>query len=242
MSEPKDGRRHVLVCEDSRTYAEGLRRALEQGGDIEVVGVFERAEDAIAAIPQLHPDLVTMDIELPGISGLQAVEQIMGSHPVPILVLSAHVGSRSENAAAALAAGALDAVHKQALDLTEPEGSSGAALRHRVKILSRVRVIRHPRARSDPSPHRPSADVLLRSLAHSAGRHSVAVVLTGMGRDGGEGIEAVRAAGGLTIAQDEQTSTVFGMPRVAVEKGAELVLPLDRIADELARLRAHSLP
>ncbi len=63
-----------------------------------------------------------------------------------------------------------------------------------------------------------------------------------MGRDGGEGIEAVRAAGGLTIAQDEQTSTVFGMPRVAVEKGAELVLPLDRIADELARLRAHSLP
>jgi len=347
LSEPKDGRRHVLVCEDSRTYAEGLRRALEQGGDIEVVGVFERAEDAIAAIPQLHPDLVTMDIELPGISGLQAVEQIMGSHPVPILVLSAHVGSRSENAAAALAAGALDAVHKQALDLTEPEGSSGAALRHRVKILSRVRVIRHPRARlaahlpaaegtrtaaaigicastggphalstvlqslpgsfpvpilvvqhitsgfteglvrwlasavelpirsaenrvrlapgvwvapegahlvlrpsgrlelerkSDPSPHRPSADVLLRSLAHSAGRHSVAVVLTGMGRDGGEGIEAVRAAGGLTIAQDEQTSTVFGMPRVAVEKGAELVLPLDRIADELARLRAHSLP
>ncbi len=180
MSEPKDGRRHVLVCEDSRTYAEGLRRALEQGGDIEVVGVFERAEDAIAAIPQLHPDLVTMDIELPGISGLQAVEQIMGSHPVPILVLSAHVGSRSENAAAALAAGALDAVHKQALDLTEPEGSSGAALRHRVKILSRVRVIRHPRARL--AAHLPAAEgtrtaAAIGICASTGGPHALSTVL-----------------------------------------------------------------
>jgi two-component system, chemotaxis family, protein-glutamate methylesterase/glutaminase len=336
------GRRRVLICEDSRTYAEALRRALEHAGEIEVVGVFPTAEEAIAALPQLRPHLVTMDLELPGMSGLEAVERIMGMTPVPMLVLSAHVGPRSGSAAAALAAGALDALHKEALDLRQPDGESAAALRRRVKILCGVRVIRHPRARlaahlhdgvrqtraasvigicastggphalatilqalpatfaipimvvqhitpgfteglvrwladsiplpvrmaehgvklepgvwiapeevdlvlersdrlalahSDgPALHRPSADALLTSLAESAERNAVAVVLTGMGRDGGVGVQAVRAAGGLTIAQDEQTSTVFGMPKAAFESGAELVLPLHEIAGQLMQL------
>jgi two-component system chemotaxis response regulator CheB len=337
-------RRQVLVCEDSSTYAKALRGALEHGGEVEVVGVFATAEEAIAALPDLRPHLVTMDLELPGMSGLEAVEQIMGVHPIPILVLSAHVGPRSDRAAAALAAGALDAVHKESLDLRNPEGDAAAALRRRVKILSGIRVIRHPRAalarhlhrepvggertaavigicastggphalttilralpdafpipilvvqhitpgfteglvrwlaESIPLPvrtaedgaelapgvwvapegadlvleeervvldssteaaiHRPSADMLLASLADSFGRHAVAVVLTGMGRDGAAGVEAVRKAGGLTIAQDEETSAVFGMPKAALERGAELVLPLDQIARRLLRLRS----
>jgi two-component system chemotaxis response regulator CheB len=343
----KDGQRHVLVCEDSRTYAEALTRALEHDGEIEVVGVYETAEQAIEALPRVQPDLVTMDLELPGISGLDAVEQIMSSHPVPILVLSAYVGPKSENAAAALAAGALDAVPKDDLDLGTPEGGSAAALRRRVKLLSTVRVIRHPRGRltppkpieagatrtasvigicastggpqalatilrtlpasfpvpivivqhithgfteglikwlgttvplpvraaesgtrlepgitvapegahlllsprgqlvldrsSRPGLHRPSADVLFESLAAAAGKHAVAVVLTGMGRDGGEGVAAVRGAGGLTIAQDAETSVVFGMPKAAAERGAELVLPLHEIAGRLSQLRHHPL-
>lgn len=342
MSTEEGARRQVLVCEDSPTYAEALRRALEFGGDIEVVGVCATAEEAIAALPRTKPQLVTMDLELPGMSGLEAVERIMGSSPVPILVLSAHVGPRSENAAAALAAGALDAVHKEALDLREPGSESAAALRRRVKILCGVRVIRHPRARlaahlhqapavtrsasvigicastggphalatilqalpasfaipilivqhitpgfteglvrwleesiplsvrmaeqgadlapgvwiapeaadlvldkagrlaldssGEPALHRPSADALLKSLAATAGRNAVGVVLTGMGRDGGAGVEAIRAAGGLTIAQDEQTSTVFGMPKAALEGGADLVLPLPDIAGQLLQL------
>jgi two-component system chemotaxis response regulator CheB len=336
------GRRRVLICEDSQTYAEALRSALEHGGEIDVVGVFPRAEEAIAAIAAVKPDLVTMDLELPGMSGLEAVEQIMGRTPVPILVLSAHVGPRSDSAVAALAAGALDAVHKEGIDLRDAAGPEAAALRRRVKILSGVRVIRHPRARlagklhdqaeseraasaigicastggphalvtilqelpaafampilvvqhmtagfteglvhwladciplpvrmaqdgvaaetgvwvapegvdlrlahtgrltldstTPPGLHRPSADALLESLAGSVGRHAVAVVLTGMGRDGSTGVTAVRGAGGLTIAQDEQTSIVFGMPKAAVERGAELVLPLDEIAGHLMRL------
>jgi two-component system chemotaxis response regulator CheB len=59
-----------------------------------------------------------------------------------------------------------------------------------------------------------------------------------MGRDGAAGVEAVRKAGGLTIAQDEETSAVFGMPKAALERGAELVLPLDQIARRLLRLRS----
>jgi len=343
----KNGRRHVLVCEDSSTYAEALTRALEHDGEIEVVGVYGRAEEAIAALPTLHPDLVTMDLELPGISGLEAVERIMASSPVPILVLSAHVGPESANVAAALAAGALEALHKETLQLSEPGGQSAAGLRRRVKLLSGVRVIRHPRSKialpprrsadgartasvigicastggpnalatvlramprsfpvpilvvqhisagftdglirwldgvvplpvrraeegAEPAPgvwvapegahlvlhpsgrlgldrshgkgvHRPSADILLTSLAESAGPDAVAVVLTGMGRDGSEGVAAVRRAGGLTIAQDAETSVVFGMPKAAAERGAEHVLSIDEVAPFLLRLRRAPL-
>jgi len=335
--------RRVLICDDSPTYAQGLRRVLEEDDEIEVVGVFPTAEEAIAALRRLTPDLVTMDLELPGMSGLEAVEQIMATDPTPILVLSAHVGPRSANAAAALAAGALDAMHKESIDLRDPAGADAAALRRRVQVLSGVRVIRHPRGRlagrlddtapaeraasvigvcastggpqalaailqtlpetfaipilvvqhiaagfteglvrwlgdsiplpvraaehgmrpstgvwvapegadlllgptgvlvlddsTAPGPHRPSADALLTSLAANAGRDAVAVVLTGMGRDGAAGVQAVRATGGLTIAQDEATSTVFGMPRAAIEGGAELVLSLNGIARHLRRLR-----
>ena len=112
----------MLVCEDSRVYATALRRMLEYDGDITVVAVCGTAEEAIAALPSVEPDLVTMDIELPGLDGLEAVEQIMTSWPLPILVISAHVGAGSDKAAAALAVGALDAVPKDDLDLRDPAG------------------------------------------------------------------------------------------------------------------------
>ncbi|MCY2932767.1 MAG: chemotaxis response regulator protein-glutamate methylesterase [Planctomycetota bacterium] len=82
--------------------------------------------------------------------------------------------------------------------------------------------------------HKPSVDVLFRSVAQAAGPHSAAALLTGMGDDGAEGLLEIRQAGGLTIAQDEATSTVFGMPREAIKRGAaKLILPLDRIASAL---------
>ena len=137
----------VVICEDSRTYAAALRRTLEHGGEIDVVGSFTTAEAAIAALPKLRPDLVTMDLELPGMGGLEAVEEIMSAGPLPILVLSSHVGTKTQNAAAALAAGALDAIAKDDLDLLNATGAAASALRRRVGLLSRARVIRHPRAR-----------------------------------------------------------------------------------------------
>jgi two-component system chemotaxis response regulator CheB len=91
----------------------------------------------------------------------------------------------------------------------------------------------------DPLRHscRPSVDVLFESVARDYGRAAVAVLLTGMGRDGAAGLLAVRRAGGMTIAQDEATSVVYGMPREAVALGAaEKVLPLNAIGPTLGGL------
>lgn len=81
---------------------------------------------------------------------------------------------------------------------------------------------------------RPSVDVMFQSVAGTAGRNAVGVILTGMGRDGAEGLLSMREAGAATIAQDESTSVVFGMPRAAIEVGAaQRVAPLDRIPREI---------
>jgi two-component system, chemotaxis family, protein-glutamate methylesterase/glutaminase len=351
----------VLICEDSRTYAIALRRMLEYDGAATVAGVCATAEEAMAAIPRIHPDLVTMDIELPGLDGLTAVEEIMSSWPMPILVLSTHVGLGTGKATAALAAGALDALAKEDLDLHDPGSPAGAAFRHRIKVLGSAHVIRHPRARFSSRPaattfatansvpsqrlarrqprpasvvgicastggpqvvlrllnalpadypipvlvvqhiaagftdgmaswldrsvqvpvgvardgmpvapgawlapegahlvisdgrlrldrdtiagrHRPSGDMLLRSIAEVAGRTGVAVVLSGMGSDGAAGAALVRERGGLAIAQDEASSAVFGMPKAAIDHGVDLVLSPGEIASCLTGLRLEPLP
>jgi two-component system chemotaxis response regulator CheB len=95
------------------------------------------------------------------------------------------------------------------------------------------------KAAADRHGHRPSVDALFESVA---GRPGVAAaLLTGMGADGAEGLHRIRTGGGLTIAQNEATCVVYGMPRVAVERGAaELVLPLERIAAALMeRIGSH---
>ena len=87
--------------------------------------------------------------------------------------------------------------------------------------------------------HRPSVDVLFDSCAAQAGKNITAAILTGMGDDGARGMKRMREAGAKTIAQDEATCVVFGMPREAIERGgAEQILPLNRIAGELVRLAA----
>lgn len=83
---------------------------------------------------------------------------------------------------------------------------------------------------------KPSCDLLLRSVAQSFGARAIGVVLTGMGRDGAKGLKEIRNAGGHTVAQNEATSVVFGMPGEAVKLGAaEVVLPLDEIGEQLER-------
>lgn len=89
--------------------------------------------------------------------------------------------------------------------------------------------------------HRPSIDITFKSVAHHYGPSSIGILLTGMGADGAEGLLDIHRAGGITIAQDEATSLVFGMPKRAIERGAaRCVLPLDRMAEALVRLTAGS--
>lgn len=84
--------------------------------------------------------------------------------------------------------------------------------------------------------HHPSIDVMLESVARTMGDHSIGVLLTGMGSDGAHGMLAVKQAGGITIAQDEETSVVWGMPRVAVElNAANFILPLNKIPEKLLK-------
>lgn len=86
------------------------------------------------------------------------------------------------------------------------------------------------------SRHRPSVDVLFRSVAQAAGPNAVGVIMTGMGADGAEGLLEMKRAGAVTIAQDEATSVVFGMPKEAIERGAvDHVLPLGRIPQGVLR-------
>jgi len=105
--------------------------------------------------------------------------------------------------------------------------------RHLVLSEGRLRLTQAPERHSC----RPSVDCLFESVASDCGRAAVACLLTGMGRDGAAGLLAVRRAGGATIAQDETTSVIYGMPREAVLLGAaERVLPLSAIGPTLAAL------
>ncbi len=338
----------VLMCEDSRVYAAALTRTLEYDADLAVVAVCTTATEAIAALPRLKPDIVTMDLDLPGMDGLKAVEEIMSAWPLPVLVLSGHIGDSGGNAAAAaLAAGALDAIAKDDLDLRDPASVAGAAFRRRVKLLSRARVIRHLRAglkvgpaargpghrssvigvcastggpqilarllqalpadypipllivqhigtgfteglaswlnqtarlpvaiatdgaRAGPGAwiapngahlkltasgellldrrtivgrHRPSGDALFESIAAAAGKAGVAIVLSGMGADGAAGAVSVRDRGGLAIAQDKESSAVYGMPKAALDLGISVVMSPGQIAAALLALSREPLP
>ena len=82
--------------------------------------------------------------------------------------------------------------------------------------------------------HRPSADVLMTSAAEAYGRRVVGVVLTGMGSDGTEGLRVIRAAGGRTLAESEETCVIYGMPKAAIDAGVvHRVIPLERVAGEI---------
>jgi two-component system chemotaxis response regulator CheB len=335
----------VLVVEDSATVRSVLVDVLSSDPGIEVVGSAGDGKEGIELCERLRPDLVTMDMMLPIMSGLAATEYIMAYCPTPILVVSASF-ERGEvfKTFDALAAGAVDVLEKPRGD--EPEGVWEARFLATVKIVARIPVITHPRRRlegrsavlradggtrtggpgpvpdlialgastggpsalvcvlsrlateirvpvllvlhigepfgvafaewldgqtgwsvgyarngqaldevagrvamappghhlvvrgdrlwlsGEPERHscRPSVDVLFESVARERGSRSVACLLTGMGRDGASGLAAVRRAGGRTIAQDEATSVVYGMPREAALLGAaEQILPLDDI-------------
>jgi two-component system, chemotaxis family, protein-glutamate methylesterase/glutaminase len=338
-------RRRVLVVEDSVTIRRRLVEVLEASQDFEVVGEASDGSQAIELCVQHRPDVVTMDMMLPGITGLGATEHIMAHCPTPILVVSSSF-NRGElfRTYDALAAGAVDVIEKPTGE--EAPGVWEQAFLSALRIVARVRVITHPRARlggrrgavgsmrpldgrapaliavgastggpgallellgglpkdltlpvlvvlhlgapfagpfaewlsqgigrdvryavggerlsaltgrvvlAPPDRHlvvrertlelsnaaerhscRPSVDELFESLVPEA-PSVAACLLTGMGKDGALGLLALRRGGALTVAQDEASSIVYGMPREAALLGAaSRVLPLSQIAGALA--------
>jgi two-component system, chemotaxis family, protein-glutamate methylesterase/glutaminase len=142
MSERRRPRR-VVICDDSKAYATALTRFLDSDEEMEVVGVAASGEQAICEVQRLKPDLLTLDMQIPGIDGLGVVKALMASHPLPIVILSAHAPKGSQRAVEALAAGALDVVSKDSVRLDQLDDVWARAMRSRLRRFASVRLA-HP--------------------------------------------------------------------------------------------------
>lgn len=138
----------VVVVDDSAVQRRFVRAAVEADPDFLVVGEARNGKEAVALVAQLRPSAVLMDLDLPFMSGIEAIERIMAASPTPILVYSAHVGGEeSANALEALAAGAVDVLAKPGPEDTASLEEYAQQLRQKLKVAARIRVITHPRGR-----------------------------------------------------------------------------------------------
>jgi two-component system chemotaxis response regulator CheB len=332
----------VLVVDDSALMRKLIPAILARDSSIEVVGTAMDGAFALKKIEELQPDVVTLDLEMPRMDGMETLRLIMRRAPLPVILFSTHSKEGGYATLKALAMGAVDflakpkdaaaghlddiadqliakiKVAKRAVGRKLPPAVVGEELRPQKKanratlpprrviaigistggpnalqfvlsqipadFLSTILVVQHmpegftemfakrldeccalevqearsgdlllagrvlicpgnrhmmvrrmPRGDmvilSDSVPvngHRPSADVLFHSVAQEFGLTAVGILMTGMGDDGAEGLGALKAAGGMTVAQSEDTCVVSGMPRAAIVKGyANKIIPLD---------------
>jgi len=138
----------IVVVDDSRVQRRFARAAVEADPDFVVVGEARNGKEAVALVGRLRPAAVLMDLDMPLMGGLEAIERIMASSPTPIVVYSAHVeGEDSANALEALAAGAVDVLAKPGPDDKGSLDAYAEQLRRRLKMAARIRVITHPRGK-----------------------------------------------------------------------------------------------
>jgi two-component system chemotaxis response regulator CheB len=345
----------VLIVDDSRMIRDVLTHILEDQPDIEVVGAAADAYEARDMVRDLKPDVITLDVEMPKMSGLEFLDKLMRARPIPVLMISSFTERGSETTFRALELGAVDFVTKPKLNEQTPD-DYGAVIAEKIRAAKSAR-LKVPR-RADPNDtvtmpavvekrpvprgvktserliavgastggteaireflvgmptdcpgivivqhmpenftrmfaerlnglckinvkeaehndpilpghayiapggkhlwvkrdegqllaklsteppmnlHRPSVDFLFLSAAKFVGADAIGIIMTGMGRDGAAGMLEMKKAGAWTIAQDEATSVIFGMPREAIEAGAvQEVAPLNKLRDKaLARV------
>ena len=334
----------VLVVDDSALVRELLTAGLAKDPELEVVGSAANPYIARDKIVELRPDVMTLDVEMPRMDGVDFLRRLMPQYPIPVIMVSALTQKGAQITLEALEAGAIDFVTKPSTDVARGLNQMLADLRQKIKMAAKVdlstwknRAVR----REKPGPvvvraalsestdkviaigastggteairrvisafpanmpgivivqhmppgftkhfsdnlneicemdvqeaktgdrvmpgrvliapggkhmtvrrsggiylvdcqegenvngHCPSVDVLFHSVARYVAGNAVGVILTGMGGDGAEGLLAMRQAGARTIAQDEATCVVFGMPKVAIDRGGvEIIGPLDTI-------------
>jgi two-component system chemotaxis response regulator CheB len=341
----------VLVVDDSALMRKLIPQILAAEPAIEVVGTAMDGRFCLKKIEELHPDVITLDLQMPGMNGIDTLREIMLRQPLPVVVVSSHSTEGASVTFKALGLGAVDFVTKPE-DASSHMAETGAELIAKIKAAATSKFFRPAIARKTEAPplkkapvlksappaskvvaigistggpqalefllaqlpadfpgsivvvqhmpegftemfarrlddlcalsvkeaqsgdalqsgrvlicpgsrhmrvkrltmgdlvvltdeprvngHRPSVDVLFRSVAEDFGEHSVAVLMTGMGDDGAEGLGAVKKAGGVTIAQNEESCVVFGMPKVAIERGyATRIVGLDTLSSTLQAL------
>ena len=138
----------VLIVEDSPLARQMLTTVINSDPQLQVVGVATNGQEAVELAPKLRPHLITMDIKMPKMDGLEATKQIMASCPTPILIVSSSVFKGGMDLAfKALAYGALDVIEKNAFEVAGDVGPAAADLITRIKTLAHVKVITHPLAR-----------------------------------------------------------------------------------------------
>lgn len=344
----------VMLVEDSLVVRMLLTHIVARDPRLELVGAVASGEEALATIDTVRPDVISMDIRLPGIDGLETTRRIMAERPTPIVVVADAVEDSSLRISMnALRAGALSVVEKPVAMTNAGYDSVAGQICTQLRIMAAVPVIRRrpigsewstrnlraslrglppPRSETRPSVlaiaastggppalakvigalppdfplpillvqhmgaafmegfaawldgvvglpvaiardgeriapsrvyvapgdrhlelavgkslriteaptvggQRPAATVLFRSIARHAGMHGLGVLLTGMGEDGALGLLEMHRAGATTIAEDESTAVVYGMPAAAVRlSAAGSILPLDHVAPHLLRL------
>ena len=331
---PSNGKIRVLVVDDSAIVRKILTEAISAQPDLEVVGTAPDPYVARDKILALHPDVLTLDIEMPRMDGLTFLKKLMHFHPMPVIVISSLTQASCQTAMQALSLGAVEVLAKPGGPYSVGELRLELASKIRAAASSRVRPAAQaaPAANAAPAAppprlaasqwtpstviaigastggteaiaeilprlpqgvpgivitqhipagfsrafatrlnqmcafevkeaedgdtlypgralvapgdfhmllrksadgyrvtvktgprvcyQRPSVDVMFSSVVEAAGAHAVGVLLTGMGSDGAQGLLKMRQAGARTIAQDEATCVVFGMPREAIRAGA----------------------
>ncbi|HEX3033122.1 MAG TPA: chemotaxis response regulator protein-glutamate methylesterase [Bacillota bacterium] len=340
----------VLIVEDSAFMRQFIANIINSDPGMEVVGPAKNGLDGVEKARELRPDVITMDVEMPVMDGLTAVREIMGTNPIPIIMLSSVTTDGADATLRALEYGAVDFVTKPSgsisLDLDKKKDeiiqkirvSSAARVRHYqpetlkkaqakplvpagppkklqkivaigtstggpkalqevIPVLPRsipagVLIVQHMpkgftkslaarldqlshitvkeaedgdelvaglaliapgdyhmlaqeiggrvvvRLNQNPlvSGHRPSVDAMFTSVA-ALPQDKIGVILTGMGGDGSDGMVLLKQKNAKTIAQNEETCIVFGMPKVAIDKKAvDKVVPLHQIAMEIMKL------
>ncbi len=329
----------VLIVDDSALVRDALKSILESDGAIEVVGMAKNGMEGVEKAFALKPNVITMDLKMPMMDGLEAVQRIMEENPIPIVVVSS---MDMKVIIQALTIGAMDFV-----PVTGDMNAIASDLLSKVKIASRVKPIKRFKIRipvpvrsfkkpenlkvvaigvSTGGPqalqvllahvpanfpgailvvqhmskgfitglvewlkyttkseikvavegdvikastifiapddyhmeagddgrirltantdkaitHIPSIDVMMRSVARVYGENAIGLIMTGMGKDGVIGMKAIKDAKGHTIAQDEKTSIIFGMNKVAIEcQCIDHIVSLEKIIDEIFELIAR---